>query len=40
MAVRAYMLIITVKVNGLNTLTDKHTGCLDTRKRPLYMLSM
>ena len=38
---RAYILIITLNVNGLNAPTKRHrlAGWMDTKTRPEYMLS-
>ena len=37
MAIRTYISIITLNVNGLNAPTK--TGRMDTKTRPIYMLS-
>ena len=40
MAIRTYISIITLNVNGLNTPTKRHRLAeMDTKTRPIYMLS-
>ena len=36
----SYLSIITLNVNGLNAPTERQTGWMDTKTRPLYMLSI
>ena len=40
MAIGTYISIITLNVNGLNAPTKRQTGWMDTKTRPIYMLSM
>ena len=39
MATGSYRSIITINVNGWNAPTKRQTGWMDTKIRPLYMLS-
>ena len=39
MATGSYRSIITLNVNGWNAPTKRQTGWMDTKIRPLYMLS-
>ena len=39
MAIGTYIWIITSNVNGLNAPTRRQTGWMDTKIRPIYMLS-
>ena len=39
MAIGTYVSIITLNVNGLSALTKTQTGWMDTKTRPIYMLS-
>ena len=39
MATGSYLSIITLNVNGLNAPTKRQTGWMDTKTRPVYMLS-
>jgi len=39
MAIGTYIWIITSNVNGLNSPIRRQTGWMDTKIRPIYMLS-
>ena len=39
MVIGTYISITTLNVNGLNAPTKRHTGWMDTKTRPVYMLS-
>ena len=39
MATGTYISIITLNVNGLSVPTKRQTGWMDTKTRPVYMLS-
>ena len=39
MAMGSYLLIITLNINGLNAPTKRQRQRMDTKIRPLYMLS-
>ena len=39
MAVRTYISIITLNVNGLNAPNKRHRLAMDTKTRPIYMQS-
>ena len=40
MATGTYISIITININGLNSPTKTQTGWMDTKTRPIYMLSI
>ena len=37
--IKTYIWIISLNVNGLNSLTGRHTGQMDIKMRSVYMLS-
>ena len=39
MLIKTYIWIISLNVNGSNALTERHTGQMDIKMRPVYMLS-